>query len=52
VPVYRVRVKYMPHLILTVLTAGFWGIIWIREIRKIHHWKCIDCGATVYKTMS
>ena len=52
VPIYIVRVRHVPHLILTVLTVGIWGIIWIREIPRVHHWKCLDCGATVYKIMS
>ena len=52
VPVYRVRVKHLPHLILTLCTVGVWAIFWIRQIRRIHHWICLDCGATVYKIMS
>lgn len=52
VPVFRVRVRHLPHLVLTFCTAGFWLFFWIKEIRKVHHWKCIDCGATVYKIMN
>jgi len=52
VPVYRVTVKHVPHLVLTLCTVGLWLFIWIREVRKVHHWKCVDCGATVYKIMN
>lgn len=52
VPVYRTRVKHLPHLLLTLCTVGFWVIFWIRDTRKEHHWKCVDCGVTVYKIMS
>jgi len=52
VPVYRVRVKHWPHLILTFCTVGVGVIFWIREIRRIHNWICLDCGAIVYKIMS
>jgi len=52
VPVYRVRVRHLLYLIVTLCTLGVWAIFWLREIRKIHPWICLDCGATVYKIMS
>ena len=52
VPVYRIRINHTPYLILTLLTVGFWIIIWILDSLKIYHWKCLDCGATVYKVMN
>ena len=50
VPVYRPKFNHVPHLVLTLLT-GFWAIFWIRDARKVYPWKCLDCGATVYKIM-
>jgi len=41
----------VPHLILTLLT-GLWAFFWIRDARRAHEWRCLDCGATVYKIMS
>ena len=51
VPIYRPKVRHVPHLLLTLLT-GFWVIFWIRDVRRVHQWRCLDCGATVYKIMS
>ena len=50
VAVYRPKIRHVPHLVLTLLT-GFWAIFWIRDARKVREWKCLDCGATVYKIM-
>ena len=47
----RQAINHVPHLILTLLTV-FWAILWIRAARRPRPWKCLDCGATVYKIMS
>ena len=52
VPVYRAKVKHWPYLCLALLTLGVSIYWWIRDAKKVHPWKCIDCGATVYKVMS
>jgi len=51
VPVGRQGINHVPHLILTLLT-GLWVFFWIRDARRAHEWRCLDCGATVYKIMS
>jgi hypothetical protein len=51
VAVGRQRIRHGPHLILTLLT-GLWAVLWIRDARRSRPWKCLDCGATVYKIMS
>lgn len=52
VAVQRVRVNHLPHLLLTFLTLGIWSIKWILDSYEVHHWKCLECGATVYKIMN
>ena len=51
VPVGRQGINPVPHLILTLLT-GVWAILWIRDARRTREWRCLDCGATVYKIMT
>jgi len=51
VPIGRQRFRHGPHLILTLLT-GFWVFFWIRDARRPRPWKCLECGAEVYKIMS
>lgn len=51
VPVGRPGIRHGPHLILTLLT-GFWAIVWIRDARRPRPWRCLECGAEVYKIMS
>jgi len=51
VPVGRQGINPVPHLILTLLT-GVWALLWIRDARKPRPWKCLECGAEVYKIMS
>jgi hypothetical protein len=52
--VRRVRVRHTPHLILTALT-GLWLIVWVIDVRKgkkTSTWRCLKCGAEVYKIMA
>ena len=51
VPVGRQGINPVPHLILTLLT-GVWAFLWIRDARRPRPWKCLECGAEVYKIMS
>jgi heterodisulfide reductase subunit C len=51
-PVGRQGINHVPHLILTLLTAGLWAIFWIRDARRERPWQCLNCGATVYRIMS
>jgi hypothetical protein len=52
--VRRVRVRHVPHLILTLFT-GLWVIVWVidaRKVKKTSQWRCLKCGAEVYKIMA
>jgi len=51
VPVGRQGINPVPHLLLTLLT-GLWVVFWIRDARRPGPWRCLECGATVYKIMS
>jgi hypothetical protein len=51
VPVGRQRFRHGPYLIGTLLT-GFWVFFWIRDARRPRPWKCLECGAEVYKIMN
>jgi len=42
--VRRKGTNHILHLILTLLTAGLWVIIWILLSIKIGGWKCSKCG--------
>jgi hypothetical protein len=53
-PVRRVTVRHTVHLILTLLT-GLWVIVWVLDARKVKKkctWRCLKCGAEVYKIMA
>lgn len=53
-PVRRVRVRHWPHAVLTVLT-GVWAVVWIidaRRVRRKYKWRCMNCGADVYRIMA
>ena len=51
VPVGRQGINHVPHLILTLLT-GLWAIFWIRDARRPREWRCLECGASVYRIMN
>jgi hypothetical protein len=40
----RKGTNHILHLLLTVLTAGFWLIIWIGSSIKAGGWYCGACG--------
>ena len=46
VMVRREGTNHVLHLILSVLTAGLWIIIWILAAIKIGGWRCTQCGST------
>ncbi|MGE5294256.1 MAG: hypothetical protein ACM3VT_05455 [Solirubrobacterales bacterium] len=48
----RQAIHHAPHVVLTLLTAGLWAIVWIRDARRPREWRCLECGATVYRIMS
>lgn len=34
------------HLILTVVTGGLWGLVWLFKSFKFGGWSCPACGTT------
>ena len=52
VPVSRARIRHLPYVLFIIATLGLGVVIWIRDARKEHPWKCLDCGAEVYKIMN
>ena len=43
--VRRKGTNHLLHLILSILTAGVWIIIWILASIKIGGWRCSQCGS-------
>jgi hypothetical protein len=43
--VFRQGTNHILHLILTLLTVGFWAIIWFGVAVKIGGWRCTECGS-------
>lgn len=43
----RKGTNHILHLILTILTGGFWVFIWIGCCIKIGAWRCSNCGSRV-----
>ena len=39
--------SHLVHFILTVLTLGLWGIIWLLAAIFAEPWRCAYCGAKV-----
>jgi len=44
--VSRKSTNHILHLLLTVLTFGFWIIFWIGVSVKVGGWRCDACGST------
>ncbi len=44
---HRPGTNHILHLLLTVLTAGLWLVIWILSAIKIGGWRCSQCGRAV-----
>lgn len=42
--VQRPSTNHVLHLLLTIVTAGLWLIIWMLSIVKIGGWRCTQCG--------
>ncbi len=44
-PVKKVRkgTNHIFHLILTLLTAGIWLIVWLLSMIKLGGWRCEKC---------
>ena len=44
--VRRKGTNHLLHLILSILTAGLWVIVWILASIKFGGWRCTQCGST------
>ena len=47
VMISRPGTNHILHLLLTILTCGFWLVIWILCSIKIGGWRCTQCGGRV-----
>jgi len=47
----RKGTNHVLHLLLTVLTAGLWLIVWILVSIKIGGWRCSQCGRGVARSI-
>ena len=45
-PVMRPGTNHILHLILSIVTAGIWVIVWILAAVKIGGWRCESCGGS------
>lgn len=45
-PVFRKGTNHILHLLLTILTAGLWLLVWIGVAVKFGGWRCQQCGST------
>lgn len=46
VVVFRKGTNHILHLLMSVVTAGFWLIIWVLSAIKFGGWRCTECGST------
>ncbi len=46
VMVRRKGTNHILHLLLSIITFGFWIIVWILVALKIGSWRCTQCGGT------
>jgi hypothetical protein len=49
--IQRPGTNHILHLILSVLTMGFWVVIWILASVKIGGWRCGSCGRGVSRSL-
>lgn len=45
--VQRPGANHVLHLLLTILTAGLWLVIWVLSAVRIGGWRCSQCGRRV-----
>lgn len=45
----RQGTNHILHLLLSIVTCGFWVIIWILTSIKVGGWKCPNCGGNATK---
>ena len=47
----RKRPNHVLHLLLTIITAGIWLIVWILVSIQIGGWRCSQCGSKTARAM-
>lgn len=43
--VRRASTNHILHLLLTLVTFGFWIIVWLLASVRIGGWRCTSCGS-------
>ena len=51
VMIRRKGTNHVLHLLLTLVTLGFWLIIWALVSFKIGGWRCSQCGMKVSRSL-
>ncbi len=51
VRIQRRGANHILHLLLTIITAGLWIIVWILASIKIGGWRCSQCGLGVSRSL-
>jgi len=49
--VRRPGTNHVLHLLLTIVTAGLWIIVWIGVGIKIGGWRCANCGRKAKRSL-
>ncbi len=52
VVVFRPGPNHALHLLLSILTVGWWLIIWLLSCVQFGGWRCVNCGSKSVKHVS
>lgn len=44
--------NHILHLLLTIFTFGFWGLVWGVLLVTGEHWRCTECGGKGIKKVA
>ena len=50
--VARPKINHILHLILSIITAGIWLIVWLGISIRVGGWRCDECGSKRVKFSS
>ncbi len=45
---YRQATNHLLHFVITVVTCGWWALVWLLLSFKIGGWKCRECGTGAF----
>lgn len=45
VVIFRKGTNHLMHVLLALLTAGLWLIVWLIAALKYNAWRCSQCGS-------